>query len=89
MTAAPFDAGAGGGDATHEDRPPRAGRAQVAQRMRQALHDVLGGSGRLVLLAGEPGAGKTHAAEALARQAREGGANIAWGRCWAEEGAPE
>jgi predicted ATPase len=47
-----------------------------------------GGRGGVVLLAGEPGIGKTRLAEELAAQATAQGALVLWGRCWEGEGAP-
>src|SRR3954468_6900757 len=44
-----------------------------------ALEDAIAGHGRLVLLAGEPGIGKSRLAEELARQARDRGALVLWG----------
>ena len=64
-------------------------RAQALQRLEAALRKVLDGSGRSVLVSGEPGSGKTHLAEAIAGRARDGGAVVVWGRCWAGDGAPE
>lgn len=66
-----------------------AGRAREHAQLQAALQDVVAGSGRLILIAGEPGIGKTRTAEELAREARERGANVAWGRCWGEAGAPD
>ena len=62
------------------------------QRERAVLHTALtaasGGQQRLVLLAGEPGIGKTRLAEELARLATMAGAVVRWGRCWEGAGAP-
>lgn len=68
---------------------PFVGRSAEVQRLLAALDAALDGSGRLVLLVGEPGCGKTRLAEDLATRARERGAAVAWGRCWEGEGAPE
>lgn len=74
-----------------EPGPAREGicRAREVGRLDAALQQVLAGSGRLVLLSGEPGSGRTYLAEELARRARERGAAVAWGRGWGGEGAPE
>ncbi|MFF4991002.1 BTAD domain-containing putative transcriptional regulator [Streptosporangium saharense] len=49
---------------------------------------VAGGPYRVVLLAGEPGIGKTSLAERAERTARAGGQRVVWGRCWDGTGAP-
>ena len=46
------------------------------------------GRGSLVLLAGEPGVGKTRLAEELAAIAGQQGMRTLWGRCYEGEGAP-
>src|SRR5688572_10427699 len=46
------------------------------------------GEGRAVLLAGEPGIGKTSLADALVGRARAAGARVLWGRCWETGGQP-
>src|SRR5215469_5352509 len=75
--------------------PPVGGRAGVfigrrheLAEMRAALGEALSGSGRLLLLSGEPGIGKTRLAEELAREAQARGARVAFGRCWERGGAP-
>jgi hypothetical protein len=52
------------------------------------LDEVLRGRGRLLLITGEPGIGKSRLAEELATQAGERGAQVVWGRCWEAGGAP-
>ena len=49
---------------------------------------VTGDGHRMVLLAGEPGIGKTSLAEQAARVARARGRRVVWGRCWDGTGAP-
>src|SRR5262249_52421427 len=46
------------------------------------------GRGRMFLLEGEPGIGKTYLAAAIGREAEQAGATTVWGRCWEGEGAP-
>ena len=53
-----------------------------------ALDDALSGQGRLVMLAGEPGIGKTRTAQELASLAEQRGAQVLWGRCYEDDGAP-
>ncbi len=57
-----------------------------------ALEGVLAGArdgrGRVVLVAGEPGIGKTRLAEEAARRAAAAGIQVAWGRCHEGDGAP-
>ena len=48
----------------------------------------MAGHGRLVMLAGEPGIGKTRTTQELASFAQEQGAQVLWGWCFEEEGAP-
>ena len=47
-----------------------------------------GGRGRVTLVAGEPGIGKTRLAEEAARRAAAAGMQVAWGRCHEGDGAP-
>ncbi|MGZ5358204.1 MAG: protein kinase domain-containing protein [Solirubrobacterales bacterium] len=64
------------------------GREAEVERMRAAVDGALAGAGRLQLIAGEPGIGKTRAAEELSTYARVRGARVYWGRCRDDEGAP-
>jgi predicted ATPase/class 3 adenylate cyclase len=64
------------------------GRHGERAELRAALDDAMSGRGRLVLLAGEPGIGKTRLADELAAEATARGAAVAWGRCWEGGGAP-
>ncbi len=64
------------------------GRQHEVDQLRVALEEALSGQGRLVMLAGEPGIGKTRTAQELATYAQAQGAQVLWGRCYEEEGAP-
>ena len=64
------------------------GREAELARLDTALDEALGGQGRLVLVAGEPGIGKTRLAQELGSRARERGGRLLWGRCYEGDGAP-
>ena len=67
---------------------PFVGREAELAALTADLDAALAGRGGVVLLAGEPGIGKTRLAEELAAQASARGALVLWGRCWEGEGAP-
>jgi len=56
--------------------------------LRAALDESIAGRGGLAMLVGEPGIGKTRTAQELASYAEGRGAQVLWGRCYEEEGAP-
>jgi predicted ATPase len=64
------------------------GREREMEVLQAGLEDVLAGRGRVLLLEGEPGIGKTRIASELAVYARVRGVQILWGRCYEGEGAP-
>ena len=64
------------------------GREPELAQLRAAADETLAGKGRLVMIAGEPGIGKTRTAEELATYAQVRGAKVHWGRCHEDEGAP-
>ena len=64
------------------------GRARQLEEISTRLEQAAGGRGSLVLLAGEPGIGKTRLADAAASKALESGFRIGWGRAWESGGAP-
>src|SRR6266540_3239683 len=64
------------------------GRDREVAELVAGLEDAVGGRGRLFLIAGEPGIGKTWLAEDLAGHAMQRGVRVLWGRCWEGGGAP-
>jgi DNA-binding SARP family transcriptional activator/RecA/RadA recombinase len=64
------------------------GREDQLAALDEILADGRGGRGRVVLVAGEPGIGKTRLAEEAARRAAAAGMGVAWGRCHEGDGAP-
>ena len=64
------------------------GREQEMGELRGALEEAMAGRGQLVMLAGEPGIGKTRMTQELASYAEQQGAQVLWGWCYEEEGAP-
>ena len=64
------------------------GRIRELAQLDAALAEAIEGRGRLCLVAGEPGIGKTRLAECVAARAAERSATVIWGRCWEGDGAP-
>jgi tetratricopeptide (TPR) repeat protein len=64
------------------------GRHAELEVLRTELDAALAGEGRLVVLLGEPGIGKTRTATAIAAEARARGTAVVWGRCHESDGAP-
>ena len=64
------------------------GRQQELAQLGKALDSARQGRGRVVLLAGSGGMGKTRLAQQLAAQAEAQGVPVLWGRCLEEPGAP-
>jgi DNA-binding SARP family transcriptional activator len=64
------------------------GREEELGALLECLDDALAGQGRIVLLVGEPGIGKSRLAEELVAHARARGARVLVGRCWEAGGAP-
>ncbi len=64
------------------------GRRPELEALSAALDDTNTGKGRLVLISGEPGIGKTRTALELNAHAARSGAQVWWGRCHEEAGAP-
>jgi len=64
------------------------GRDEEVAKLRNAADSALSGKGRVALLVGEPGIGKTRTTEELGTYASMRGAQVLWGRCYEGEGAP-
>ncbi len=56
--------------------------------LKDALDDAVAGQGRSVMLAGEPGIGKSRTAQELGVHAAAMGVKVLWGWCYEREGAP-
>jgi DNA-binding SARP family transcriptional activator len=85
----------GSADEASEREPTRQAAASVfvgRERELVLLDDVLAdaraGRGRLVLVSGEAGIGKSRLIEELAGRASDMGVRVLWGRCWEAGGAP-
>jgi DNA-binding SARP family transcriptional activator len=71
------------------DQPsPVVGRASELDRLATAWKEACSGQPRLVLVAGEPGVGKTRLAIEAARQVHDDGATVLFGRCDEGLGVP-
>jgi hypothetical protein len=64
------------------------GRERELAQLHAALDDANAGRGRLFVLSGEPGIGKTRLAEEVARESTTRGMRAVWGRSWEGGGAP-
>ncbi len=64
------------------------GRQREMATLTAALDDLLTGRGQMVMLAGEPGIGKTRTARELVDLAAIRGARVFWGWSYEREGAP-
>jgi DNA-binding SARP family transcriptional activator/tetratricopeptide (TPR) repeat protein len=64
------------------------GREAELTALTAALEEAFGGRGRLILLEGEPGIGKSQLADEFTQAARRHGALVLAGRAWEAGGAP-
>src|SRR3989454_756292 len=69
-------------------RAPFLGGEKEMDELRAGLEASLSGRGRLMMLVGEPGIGKTRTSEEFATYARLRNVQVLWGRCYEGEGAP-
>jgi DNA-binding SARP family transcriptional activator len=67
---------------------PLLGRDEELAVLEAGLEDALAGRGRMFIVVGPPGAGKTHLGDEIASRAKARGASILWGRGWSGGGAP-
>jgi DNA-binding SARP family transcriptional activator len=67
---------------------PFVGRGHELDRLSSAWRTVLAGGANAMLIAGEPGVGKTRLAGEWSRQAYDQGALVVYGRCDEDLGAP-
>jgi class 3 adenylate cyclase len=64
------------------------GRENETKDLRAAVDEVFAGRGRVFMVAGEAGIGKTRLASEVAAYANLRGAQVLWGRCYEGEGSP-
>jgi hypothetical protein len=64
------------------------GRGRELDEFSRGLDDALGGRGRLLVVVGEPGIGKTRLCDEATAGAAARGVPILWGRAWEAGGAP-
>lgn len=60
---------------------PFVGREAERAQLQRYLQGARAGQGRLVLLSGEPGVGKTRLAQEILKEVHKEGALVLWGRC--------
>ncbi len=71
-----------------QSQQPFVGRHRELAELTTCLDDALSGLGRLVMLVGEPGIGKTRTAQELTALAEQRGVHVIWGWCYEQQGAP-
>jgi DNA-binding SARP family transcriptional activator len=71
-----------------ESRGAFVGRESELAELLAGLDAAIAGRGRLFVISGEPGIGKSRLADEVVRAARARGARILSGRCWESGGAP-
>ena len=73
--------------ATHPDQL-FVGRTREIDRLMLVLEQVISNNGRMIMLVGEPGIGKTRTAVEFTKLAEGQDVEVLWGRCYEGEGAP-
>jgi DNA-binding SARP family transcriptional activator len=68
---------------------PLSGRDEELGLLQAGLDDAIAGRGRLFVLVGEAGSGKTRLADEIGSAAKQRGSRILWGRGWDSGGAPD
>jgi len=63
-------------------------RVHELAELTAGIDGALASEGRLVMVSGEPGVGKSRLARQAAAYAEQKGARALWGRCWEHGGAP-
>ena len=69
-------------------RPALLARARELRELRSGLEAAISGQGRLYLVSGEPGIGKSRLIDEFATHTSELHVRVLWGRCWEAGGAP-
>jgi predicted ATPase len=64
------------------------GRDSELEELAAGLEDARKGQGRLFLLSGEPGIGKSRLVDEFTRRSVDRHVRVLWGRCWEAGGAP-
>ena len=64
------------------------GRERELAQLGVALDKIASGHGRMFLISGEPGIGKTRLADEFSARAQARGLRVIWGRCWERAGSP-
>ncbi len=67
---------------------PLIGREHEMSELLVGLDGTAAGRGRLFLISGEPGIGKSRLVDELTARAQQRGSRVLWGRCWEAGGAP-
>ncbi len=64
------------------------GRERELAQLSGALDNAVAGNGRMFLVSGEPGIGKTRLADEFSTRAQARGLRVSWGRCWERGSVP-